>query len=253
MCDPWVINHLTKSIIQLLKESGFGYIKIDYNDSIGIGCDGAESLGEGLRQRIQATQSFFNQIKKEIPDIIVENCSSGGHRLEPSFLELTSQSSFSDAHEINSIPIIAANLHRVMKPSQSQIWAVIRESDSNNRLYYSIVNTFLGRMCLSGDVLNLTEEQWDIIQEGIQFYHQISDIIKYGKTILYENEIVSYNKPTGEQLVVRELDDKLLIIAHRFEDSKDMDLDFMKSYNILAEYGKIDSDFTAKAWLVKKK
>ncbi|GLB32017.1 hypothetical protein LAD12857_39400 [Lacrimispora amygdalina] len=250
MSDPWVMEYLNNAVIKTLKECGFGYIKIDYNDTIGIGCDGAESLGEGLRQKVMATQEFFKKIKREIPDIVIENCSSGGHRLEPSMMELVSQASFSDAHETTAIPIIAANMHRVIKPSQSQIWAVMRGDDSNNRIYYSMISTFFGRMCLSGDIYDLTEKQWEVIEAGMEFYKEAADIIKYGKTIKYENTTKSYNKPQGEQLVIREFCNKQLVIAHRFENSREISLDFLQNKKIMKEYGLIDGDFTAKAWLI---
>lgn len=251
MSDPWVIDYLSKAVIQTLKECGFGYLKVDYNDTIGIGCDGTESLGEGLRQRVKASQEFFQKIKSEIPELVIENCSSGGHRLEPSMMELVSQASFSDAHETSSIPIIAANLHRVIKPSQSQIWAVMRKEDSDRRIYYSIINTFLGRMCLSGDIYNLSNHQWDLIGEGIGFYHKIIDIIKYGKTIQYENDVKSYNRPQGEQIVIRQFENMFLVIAHRYENSKEINQNFLKDYEILQSYGELDGDFSAKAWLLK--
>lgn len=253
MADPWVVDYLSEAVIHRLKECGFGYIKVDYNDTIGIGCDGAESLGEGLRQRVLASQEFFRKIKLEIPEIVIENCSSGGHRLEPSMMELSSQASFSDAHETTSIPIIAANMHRVIKPSQSQIWAVLRKTDNDDRLYYSIINTFLGRMCLSGDIYDLSDSQWNIIEEGIAFYNQISDVIKDGKTIRYENTATSYNRPQGEQIVIRELEDKTLVIAHRFENSKEINLEFLDGHEIMKEYGNISHDFSAKAWILKKR
>jgi alpha-galactosidase len=252
MSDPWVKDYLYKAVIQTLKDCGFGYIKVDYNDTIGIGCDGAESLGEGLRQRVNASKEFFRLIKQEIPDIVIENCSSGGHRLEPSIMELVSQASFSDAHETKAIPIIAANVQRVIKPSQSQIWAVMRAKDSDNRIYYSIINTFFGRMCLSGDIYDLSDEQWNKINDGIAFYKEAADIIKDGMTIKYENVTKSYNKPEGEQLVIRKLDNRLLVIAHRFENSHDINTDFLDGYKVIREYGKLDSDFSAKAWILEK-
>ncbi|NLL01095.1 MAG: alpha-galactosidase [Clostridiales bacterium] len=252
MADPWVIDYLSKAVIDTLKEAGFKYIKVDYNDTIGIGCDGAESLGEGLRQRILASQEFFRRIKQEIPDIVIENCSSGGHRLEPSMMELVSQASFSDAHEINSIPIIAANMHRVIKPSQSQIWAVMRKSDIEARIYYSIISTFFGRMCLSGDIYDLSDQQWKLIEEGIEFYKSVVDIIKNGKTIKSVNRVTSYNRPEGEQLVLREYQDKILAIAHRFENSKEPKLELPNNYRIKDEYGDLSSEFSAKAWLLEK-
>ena len=63
--------------------------------------------------------------------------------------------------------MIAANLHRVILSGQSQIWAVIRETDSLKRIAYSVINTFLGWMCISGDVLNLSEDQWSVLERGM--------------------------------------------------------------------------------------
>ena len=115
-----------------------------------------------------------------------------------------SMASFSDAHECEEIPIIAANLHRAVLPRQSQIWAVIRKTDSLKRIAYSIANTFLGRMCLSGDVLELSDGQWKIIEEGIAFYRKIAPIIKKGRTYRFGTEIVSYRNPKGWQGILRE-------------------------------------------------
>ncbi len=252
MADPWVTDYLLQKVIKVLKDCGFGYLKVDYNETIGIGCDGTESLGEGLRQRIQASQSFFRKIREEIPDIVIENCSSGGHRLEPSMMELASQASFSDAHELMIIPVIAANLHRVIKPSQSQIWAVIRAKDNEARINYSIINTFLGRMCLSGDIYDLSEKQWNRIEDGCSFYKAVSEIIEKGTTTRIENQIESYNRPQGWQLVIRELGNRKLVIAHRFEASSPVPDDFLVDSEVVREYGDCSGDFTAKAWLLKK-
>lgn len=252
MEDPWVIDYLSEKVIHLLKSCGFGYLKVDYNDTIGIGVDGAESLGEGLRRKIQASQAFFRKIREEIPDLVIENCASGGHRLEPSMMELVSQASFSDAHEITSMPIIAANLHRVIKPSQSQIWAVMRKEDSKERIEYSMVNTFLGRMCLSGDIYDLSEEQWQLIMEAMDFYREAADIIRYGKTECIECTSDSYNTPEGEQVVIRSYQNRSLIIVHRFQNSKVPLIPELEGAKVLREYGELTKDFTAKAYIIEK-
>jgi alpha-galactosidase len=178
-------------------------MKMDYNDTIGIGCDGCESLGEGLRKNMEASVDFVKKVAEEVPGIILENCASGGHKLEPLMMSLCSMASFSDAHECEEIPIIAANLHRAILPRQSQIWAVIRKTDSLKRIAYSIANTFLGRMCLSGDVTELSDEQWKVIDDGIAFYKKIAPIIKDGYTHRFGPKITSERHPKGWQGVVR--------------------------------------------------
>lgn len=249
MEDPWVTDYLTDKVIKFLKDSGFGYIKIDYNDTLGMGCDGAESMGESLRRKVAASQEFYRKIRREIPDIVIENCASGGHRLEASWMELVSQASFSDAHETSAIPLIAANLQRVVKPEQDQIWCVLRGDDSKERLEYSLAATFLGRMCLSGEIYELTDEQWAVVEEGMSFYNKCSGIIKNGKTIVHRYENTTYLKPHGQQLVIREWQGKRLAVLHRFEESEKIEPEFPEGAKILAEFGSGDSDFSAKAWL----
>ncbi|MGM9594216.1 MAG: glycoside hydrolase family 36 protein [Candidatus Onthomonas sp.] len=200
---PETEAYLSERVIGLLKRYGFAYMKMDYNDTIGLGCDGAESLGEGLRQEREASVAFVRKVKRETPGIILENCASGGHKLEPLMMSLCSMASFSDAHECEEIPVIAAALHRCILPRQSQIWAVIRKSDSLRRIGYTMANAFLGRMCLSGDVTELTDAQWKAIEDGIAFYRSIAPVIKDGFSYFYGSRGPSDRHLTGWQGVVR--------------------------------------------------
>ena len=167
-------------------------------------------------------------------------------------MALASQASFSDAHETTSIPIIAANLHRVIRPDQSQIWAVIRKEDSLTRLQYSMINTLLGRMCISGDIYDLSEEQWACVDEGMEFYRKAADIIKNGKTIRIDCDTESYLNPTGEQILIRQWNNQYLAIAHRFGESKEIAEDFLDGAVVQCTYGEADKDFSAKAWIYEK-
>lgn len=214
--DPWVREFLHERVIRLLKENGIGYLKVDYNETIGLGCDGAESLGEGLRQHLEGVQSFFRRLRKEIPDLVIENCSSGGHRLEPSMQALCAMGSFSDAHETVEIPIIAANLHSLIRPQQSQIWAVLRSTDTPQRLSYSLAATFLGRMALSGDIYKLDQGQWSIVQTAMAFYHRVHPIIRDGFSRRFGPPQQSFRHPQGWQAVVRNKGSEALIVAHTF-------------------------------------
>ncbi|MBQ7583819.1 MAG: alpha-galactosidase [Lachnospiraceae bacterium] len=238
--QEWVQEYLADRVTGTLKKYGFGYIKIDCNDTIGIGCDGAESLGEGLRQDQEASLKFTKRIKKEIPGIIIENCASGGHRLEPLMMSECAMASFSDAHECEEIPIIAASLHRVILPRQSQIWAVIRKEDSLKRIAYSVANTFLGRMCISGDVWLLDDRQWELIERGIAFYKEIAPVIKYGRTYFYGTHIKSYRHPMGVQGIFREDMEgkKAYAVLHSFNNAEGEQLvmDVPEGYRIKKAY-----------------
>ena len=211
-----VQKYLDERVTGLLKRCGFGYTKIDYNDCIGTGCDDPDSLGEGLRQNMQGTLDFFRRMREAIPDLWIENCSSGGHRLEPSLMGATDMASFSDAHECPEIPIIAAQLHRLILPGQSQIWAVLRAKDSLRRINYSLVNTFLGVMCLSGDVVDLSAEQWAKVDEGICFFKAVRGIIRDGISAFHGVVSRSWRRPEGWQAVCRTAGGETLTVIHTF-------------------------------------
>ncbi|MDD6050934.1 MAG: alpha-galactosidase [Clostridiales bacterium] len=211
-----VQDYLQARVTGLLQQCGFEYIKVDYNDCIGVGCDDPDSLGEGLRQNMQGTLRFLRAMREAVPGLYIENCASGGHRLEPSLMAITDMASFSDAHECAEIPIIAANLHRLILPGQSQIWAVLRHTDSLRRINYSLVNTFLGVMCLSGDVLTLTDAQWHKVAEGIDFYRAVRGIIRDGVSEFHGTVSASWRHPTGWQAICRRAGAETLVVLHTF-------------------------------------
>lgn len=211
-----VRQYLSDRVIGCLKENRFGYLKVDYNDSTGLGCDGGEAPGENLRDHMAHSQRFYQKIRRKLPELVMENCSSGGHRLEPSMMELFSMASFSDAHECVSGPIIAANVHRAIQPAQSQIWAVLRADAEDRRLRYVLAGTFLGRMCLSGDIEELSDAQWQMVDDAIAFYRRCAAVIRDGTTYRFGPEVQSYAHPEGYQVIVRKTDNQAVAVIHTF-------------------------------------
>ena len=203
-----------------LRENGFEYIKIDYNDSIGMGVDGTESLGEGGRQVAEESIGWLARLKDSVPGIVIENCASGGSRIEPLRMSRVSMCSFSDAHECKEIPLVAANVSRVIPARQSQIWAVIREADTPARIVWSLTAAMFGRICLSGDVHKITAEQMQKISEGLEFYSAAKDIVASGDIADVFCNIRYYRDPKGCQIYKKISQDKrrMLVLAHFFEE-----------------------------------
>ncbi|SDB61155.1 alpha-galactosidase [Butyrivibrio sp. INlla16] len=218
MRNKWVDDYLTAKVIDFLNENGFKYIKIDYNDTIGIGCDGSDSYGEGLRECIEGTKRFYKKIRENVPGIAIEVCSSGGHRLEPGFMELADYLSFSDAHEEKEIPVIAADLQKLILPSKSQIWSVLRKTDEPKRIAYSICAGMYGVLCISGDVFELSKEQWELTDRGTNFYKKTTPVIAKGVTQMFGPFQKSNRALKDYQASLRYGESgEALAIAHAFE------------------------------------
>ncbi len=58
-------------------------------------------------------------------------------------------------------------------------------------------------MCISGDVADLNEEQWEVIGRGMAFYRKIAPIIKHGQTYHLSPQIARIRHPEGWQGIVR--------------------------------------------------
>jgi len=232
MRKPHVRDYLWENVIEFLAEHGFPYIKIDYNGNIGIGCDGAESPGEGLRQHVEGVLTFLKKIRAKYPELVVENCSSGGFRTEPCMMGHTTFAASSDAHELDNIPIVAANMHRAIAPAQSQVWATVRPFHTARKLFYVMTGGMLGRLCLSGDTERIDDAQWAIVAAGIKFYTKIAHILMEGVTHWYGPKVQSYRHPKGWQGILRMTEKEAYVVLNTFGETTagDIHIDLPPGY-----------------------
>ena len=214
-----VIEHLDEKVIKTLSEGGFEYIKIDYNSSIGKGADGAESLGESLRMHLLEVGSYLNRIRDKIPGIVIENCASGGMRLDPLTVSLCDFGMFSDAHASPEIPVIAANMHRLVHPSKLVVWAVVRPEESLQRINYSMAALFLGNPGISGGIHLLDRDQFNVVKNHLEMFRRIDHLILNGTTRIFGERVENYRTPKGCQVVLREnrADAEALLVCHSFD------------------------------------
>lgn len=205
---PAAKQYLEAKLFSFLKEKGFSYIKIDYNDAYALGEEGREVAEESLA------------LTKRLSDsgLTVENCASGGSRIEPLRSSLVSMCSFSDAHECDEIPYVAANVSRVLPARQMQIWVVLRRDIS--RTVYLLCAGFMGRICLSGDIAELTAEHRAVLEEGLRFYENIKDIVKGGEIEEIDCTVRYYRRAKGRQLYIKRLGGKRLILVHFASDGE---------------------------------
>ena len=169
-------------------------------------------------------------------------------------MELVSQASFSDAHEAVDIPLVAANLHRLIRPEQSQIWAVMRANADLDRIKFVLTSAFLGRFCLSGEIFDLNEQQWQAAKDAISFYGKVKHIIKDGYTSVIRTNVKDYLNPKGYQAVLRTLGNEALLIVHTFEEGANPPVeDLLKDWKIKESFGsELNGNFRGKVFLLEQ-
>ena len=168
-------------IDRLIKEYGVGYIKMDYNIEPGIGTDlHADSAGDGMLSHERAYLKWLEAVFKRYPDLVIENCSSGGLRMDYAMLSRYSIQSTSDQDDYRYYCTIAANSPSALTPEQSAIWSYpLREGD-REEVVFNMVNAMLLRIHQSGHLAELTQERRDLVKEALditKLFEKISKIV----------------------------------------------------------------------------
>lgn len=170
--------HLTALIDRLVRDYGLAYFKFDYNIDIGVGTErDADSYGDGLYEHGLALVSWIDELQAKYPDLIIENCSSGGMRMDYCQLQHYSLQSLTDAWENRFLVQIAAASPTGVLPEQGCVWSVPRVEFSLDQIASCMVNTMLRRVHLSGKTAFLNEEQKAILHEGVRVYKETRHLI----------------------------------------------------------------------------
>lgn len=177
--NPQVRSHATEVIDRLVTEYGVGYIKMDYNIEPGIGTEiNADSFGDGLLGHNRAYLEWLDSIFEKYPGLIIENCSSGGLRMDYAMLSRYSIQSTSDQEDYVRYATIAANSPSAVTPEQSAIWSYPLTDGDNEEVIYNMVNAILLRIHQSGHLVNLSQERMGYVKEALDYYKVIRKDIK---------------------------------------------------------------------------
>ncbi len=177
--NPQVREYATSVIRRMVEEYGVGYIKMDYNIEPGIGTDqDADSSGDGLYGHNQAYLEWLDGIFRRYPDLVIENCSSGGMRIDYGMLSRHSIQSTSDQEDYIKYATIAANAPSGLTPEQAAVWSYPMEGGDEEETIFNMVNAMLLRIHQSGHILSLSDARAGLIREGISCYKAIRKDIR---------------------------------------------------------------------------
>ncbi len=174
-----VRKYATEVIDRLINEYGIGYIKMDYNIEPGIGTEyEADSVGDGLLEHQRAYLAWLDCIFEKYPELIIENCSSGGLRMDYAMLARYSIQSTSDQENYLQYATIAANAPTGVTPEQAAIWSYPLEEGDEEEVVFNMVNSLLLRIHQSGHLARLSKERGSLVKEALDYYKTIRQDIK---------------------------------------------------------------------------
>lgn len=161
-------------IDRLITDYGIKYFKLDYNIDAGFGTEvDADSAGHGLYEHNRAVLSFIDEVRAKHPDVILENCSSGGMRMEYASLAHSHLQSTSDQTSYLNTAHIAAAVPTAVLPEQAAVWSYSKACDSTDGVVMNMVNAMPLRVHLSGQIDRLSKEQMALVKEGVAVMKKI--------------------------------------------------------------------------------
>ena len=174
------VREFADSVIdRLVNEYGIGYIKMDYNIEPGIGTElDADSFGDGLLGHERAYIDWLKGVFERHPSLIIENCSSGGMRIDYKMLSVYSIQSTSDQDDYRYYCTIAANSPTALTPEQSAIWSYPKTDGDKEEVVFNMINAMLLRIHQSGHLAYINEESGALVREAIKLYREIRKDIK---------------------------------------------------------------------------
>jgi len=210
--NPEVYEYMKQVVITMVTKYDLAYIKTDYNTDAGVGNEwNADSLGDGLLKHNRAYVRWLNEIMDMFPDLTIENCGSGGCRMDNELLKYCPIQSTSDQTNFLKYPYLSANVLTATTPEQAAVWsypvnAYIKDyMPDDEAVIMNMCNAMLGRIHLASFINKLPENQLKLIREGVDYFNSISDlkiksvpVFPNGTAQFFDKEVVGGIKADGK-------------------------------------------------------
>ncbi|KRC64334.1 hypothetical protein ASE12_05850 [Aeromicrobium sp. Root236] len=167
---PLARKHLDE-VVDRLVGMGVGYFKLDYNINIGTGTDhDAFSAGAGLLGHNRAYLEWVDAVLDRHPGLTLENCASGGLRVDYAMLSRLQMQSTSDQQDPRRYPPIAAAAAAAVAPEQAASWSYPQPEFTDQEIAFTMSTGLLGRVHLSGHLDAMTDAQRALVAEAVAVY-----------------------------------------------------------------------------------
>ncbi|MBR6089025.1 MAG: hypothetical protein IKP86_03765, partial [Anaerolineaceae bacterium] len=114
------------------------------------------------------------------PDLVIENCSSGGMRMEYSHLSRYSIQSVTDQTDYVKMAAIACNCMTACAPEQAAIWSYPMRGGDEEETIFNMVNAMLLRIHQSGHLAELSAPRRKLVQQGLDVHRAVAEELKTG-------------------------------------------------------------------------
>jgi len=172
--NPEVRFYLDQVIARLVNEYGVGYIKMDYNvDSLQGTELSADSFGQGLLEHNRAHIAWLDNLLSRYPNLVIENCGSGGGRMDYAMLSRLQIQSMTDQENYLRLPAILVGASAAVLPEQLAVWSYPLTNSDADQASFNMVTAMMCRIHQSGHLDSLSPQARAQVAEGIRIYKDL--------------------------------------------------------------------------------
>lgn len=215
--------------VRYFYDMGMRFIKNDYNQCVGIGCetDGSCSLSAGLTEHTHAFYSFIDELYADMPDLVLENCGSGAMRCDNETLRHFYLQSTSDQEDFFNNPSIIRGMQGFMPPEKMGIWSFPYPALFDDRLntetlfndeykasmadgeqtVYNMALTLFGIVYLSGHISQCDDYNFSLIKKAIELYKADRNFVREALPVFIGEQQKLYTE--GYSIMALKTDRKL--------------------------------------------
>ena len=178
-----VRKYVYESIVSILKESNIRYVKWDMNRPLTDVGSTVTRPGEIYHRYVLGLYELMERLITEFPDLLLENCSSGGGRFDMGMLYYSPQIWCSDDTDAIERLDIQEGTSLVYPPSSMGSHVSIcpnhllnRTTDMQTRGYVAMAGTFGYEL----DITKISDEELDVVKTQIADYRRYSHLVREG-------------------------------------------------------------------------
>ena len=228
----------TRAVVdRLVREDKIDWLKLDYNQDVGEAFDppGPERSGTVLYDHLRYYIEWLSEIRKAYPNLILENCSSGGTRLDLAMLSQTHTTWMSDITTPHASVELAYGCTLEFPPEVCNHWTVgDRDKEGANlrgRIDLSAPPSwwdFLFRVEMNGQfgisslVTTWTPELKKRAIENVELYKRLRTVIAGSDVYHLTPPPASGEHPTGWMALQYVAPDRArsIVMAYRLAESE---------------------------------
>ena len=186
LTNPDVRDYLFAQMASAIREGGIRYVKWDMNRTltdVGSSCLPSDRQMEIMHRHVLGVYDIQERLLQEFPDLLIENCASGGARFDPGMLYYSPQIWCSD----NMDPLERMRIHEgtAMLYPLSAIGSHVPKStnDITGRTVpfaSRVISAMFGTFGFELDITELTEDERKEICSQVDQYKKIWPLILHG-------------------------------------------------------------------------